>query len=142
MTAEAIKTIKLSLGHGCALGVKTASCHCTASIALAMALLCLVASPVVALDHSGTIASNETWYAADNPHVIVTSVTVSDGVILTIEDGADVLLNSGTRLNVYGTLTAVGSPGGGILFSRNTTSNGTGLRFLGDGTGTLDPVLV
>ncbi len=29
-----------------------------------------------ALNHSGNITSNETWYAADNPHIVTTGIHV------------------------------------------------------------------
>jgi hypothetical protein len=79
---------------------------------------------VWALDHSGTIASNETWFAADNP--------------LTIEDGVNVRFNNNMRLRVYGTLTAVGTPGTGIVFTQNGASNWNWLEFITAGSGTFD----
>jgi hypothetical protein len=75
---------------------------------------------------------------ADLDYILTINPSISVGGGLTIEDEVNVLFNSGVRLNVYGTLTAVGSPAGGILFSRSGASNGTGLRFLGDSTGTFD----
>ena len=46
----------------------------------------LHATPLWATDHSGAITINTTWYAADNPHVIIGHVQVQAGVILTLED--------------------------------------------------------
>ena len=38
--------------------------------------------------HTGTITSDETWCAVDNPHLVEGTVTVAIGVTLTIEPGA------------------------------------------------------
>jgi len=43
---------------------------------VAPAFLLLLAAPATATDHTGNIAANTTWFAADNPHVIVENVTV------------------------------------------------------------------
>ncbi len=57
---------------------------------------------------------------------------------LTIEDGVQVRLNNGIGIDVSGTLTAVGTPGTGILFTRNGTSLWYAMNFQGTGTGTFD----
>ncbi len=49
-----------------------------------------------------------------------------------------VRFNNGIGISVSGTLTAVGTPGTGILFTRNGTSLWYGLTFQGAGTGTFD----
>jgi len=92
----------------------------------------------LALDHSGTIASNETWLAADNPHNVISTVTVSAGVTLTIEAGAEVYFNASQRLDISGVLTAVGAPGQEILFTNNGGNNWSYPRFLTAGSGTFD----
>ena len=78
----------------------------------------LIAVPAAATDHSGTISSNETWLAAGNPHVIVGNVTVNAGVTLTMGAGVEVLFDSSRRITFNGTLTAVGTSGNEILFTR------------------------
>ena len=45
---------------------------------------------VLALDHSGTLGTDETWSPADNPHKIVGTVTVPAGVKLTILPGTQI----------------------------------------------------
>ena len=109
-------------------------------IALAMGafILCGLTGASWADDHSGTITSDTTWYAADNPHVIISTVTVQAGVTLTLEDGVEVQLNSGQSLNINGTLTAVGTPGAGIVFTKSGASNGYAVQILSGGRGTFD----
>ncbi|MCF8405215.1 MAG: hypothetical protein K9H58_14820, partial [Bacteroidales bacterium] len=89
-------------------------------------------------NHSGTISSNETWFAADNPHVVTSTVTVNAGIILTIEDGCEVRFNTANNLNIYGTLNAIGTSGNGILFTQNGTSQWGGLQFKAASSGTLE----
>ena len=105
-----------------------------ALVAVATVALCLDTPRASATDHSGTITSNETWYAADNPHVIVGNVTVDEEVALTIEDQVNVLLEPWVEVRVRGSLTAEGSAGGGIVFSGPEV--GTQLLFEDDGSGT------
>ncbi|HDP67716.1 MAG TPA: hypothetical protein ENN20_04340 [Candidatus Marinimicrobia bacterium] len=71
---------------------------------------------------SGTITSDTTWYG----RITVTGdVTVNSGVELTIDPGSMVMFNSGKEINVFGTLTAAGTPDNPIVFTRsdpNSTS--------------------
>lgn len=107
------------------------------SFLLAGPLLSLAASPRAAAQctpgpHSGTIAADQTWCAADSPHVLTGLVTVAAGTTLTIEAGSTV--KPGT-LTVLGHLAAVGTAASPITF----TSDGSGwesLTFSG-GTGLL-----
>jgi hypothetical protein len=119
----------------CAFGPKTTIHPTLAALVFAIAFLSVQATPLWATDHSGPITSDTTWYAADNPHVIVSGVTVQAGVTLTLEDGVEVRFNSGQWISVYGTLTAVGTPGTGIVFTRSGASNGSGLYFYTNGGG-------
>jgi len=105
---------------------------------LAVLSFLFVAGNGLALDHSGTIAANETWLAADNPHVVVDNVTVNAGVTLTIQAGAEVYFNASRRLTTNGILTAVGAPGQEILFTKNTASDWNYLYFTGTGSGTFE----
>lgn len=50
--------------------------------------------------HAGTIPANETWVAADNPHLISSDIEVTDGAILTIENGCEVYFIEGKRIRV------------------------------------------
>jgi parallel beta-helix repeat protein len=107
-------------------------------LVFAIAFLCLNTGLLWATDHSGNITSDTTWYAADSPHVIVGNVTVQAGVTLTLEPGVDVQFNSGRYISTYGTLTAVGTSGTGILFTKSGASDGNGLYFYNPGRGTFD----
>lgn len=82
--------------------------------------------------HSGTITADQTWCAADSPHVLTGVVTVAPGVTLTIEAGSTV---KPAVITVQGHLAAVGTAANPITF----TADGSGwesLRFSG-GTGLL-----
>ncbi len=69
--------------------------------------------------HSGTITSDETWLAADNPHIVDGGLTVR--AKLTVEPGAVVRMSAGSAITVdiaaQGILHAAGNQGSGILFS-------------------------
>jgi hypothetical protein len=94
------------------------------SFVLGLLVLCMLAGPLWATDHSGSITVNTTWYAADNPHVIVDDVSVADSTILTLEDGVEVYFDPNKDLTARFNLIAVGTAGNGILFTRNGASNG------------------
>ena len=120
----------------CALGAKSTIHTGWIVLACAIAFLGLHAAPLWATEHSGTITSNTTWYATDNPHVIVGNVTVQAGVTLTLEDGVNVQFNHGLSISVYGTLNAPGSTG--ILFTRyEADDEWRALYFYSGSSGTL-----
>ncbi len=93
-------------------------------------LLCLTACPLRATDHSGTISSNTTWYAADNPHIVVGDVTVETGATLTLEAGVTVQLDDWKNMHIYGALSAVGTPDTVIVFTRNGSNRWGNLNFV------------
>ncbi len=66
--------------------------------------------------HDGTINSNTTWGAADD-HVVNTTVSVANGVSLTIEPGTLVKFKPGTGLLVDGVLVAGGTSSDKITFT-------------------------
>jgi hypothetical protein len=76
-------------------------------------------------EHTGIISSDERWCAADNPHQLNADVTVSGGVILTIEPGVVVKAENSVELLVVGTLNAVGSNSKPIEFT-STADSGPG----------------
>ncbi len=72
---------------------------------------------LLAEDHSGTISSDEVWYAGNNPHNIVGNLTVADGVTLTIDPGCIVEFSANLTFTVYGTLIADGTEADHITFT-------------------------
>ena len=108
--------------------VRTIRSYSVAAVLIAIiftaVVILLPAGPARATDHSGSITVNTTWYAADNPHVIVDDVWVADSTILTLEDGVEVYFDPLVDLHIGYNLIAVGSAGNGILFTRNGASNG------------------
>ena len=81
--------------------------------------LIVLSFPIFALNHNGTIGSNETWYAGDNPHIITGDLNISDGVTLTVEAGCNVKFGGPHTMLVYGVLEADGSSGNHITFTSN-----------------------
>jgi hypothetical protein len=93
--------------------------------------------------HSGTISSNETWYAVGNPHIVTGNVTVNSGVTLAIEAGCQVMFDSGTRIYVNGILDAQGTSTDSIRFTRNGASViWYGLQFNAYSSGDLDYCII
>ncbi|OOP56217.1 MAG: hypothetical protein AYP45_10255 [Candidatus Brocadia carolinensis] len=79
-----------------------------------------------ALNHSNNIASDETWYAADNPHIVTTAIHVYSNATLTIEKGCVVKFDgtAGFYIGYYSAaaLNAVGTEDAPITFTSNTAS--------------------
>ncbi len=78
-----------------------------------------------ALDHSGTIAT-ETWYKADNPHIITGDVSIPSGDTLTIEPGCLIKFNSGLQMTVAGVLISSGTVSDTIYFTSSAVSPSQG----------------
>jgi len=78
--------------------------------------------------HEGTISADETWYAADNPHIVIGDIDVE--AILTLEPGVLVKFNAGTYLwvgdNNPGALSANGTTDSVITFTSNVSTAGPG----------------
>lgn len=66
---------------------------------------------------SSNITTNTTWNTAGSPYVITKNISVSDGVILTLEPGTIVKFKSGKILTVYGGLISNGALGQEIFFT-------------------------
>jgi len=103
-------------------------------------------SPCVPPPHSGTIAADQTWCLADgSQHLMVSTVIVAPGVVLTIEPGVTVIANdTNTALDVEGDLEAVGTEAQPIVFTSLADSGPyqwPGITF-GGGTGTLHHTIV
>lgn len=60
----------------------------------------------IASDVSGVISINTTWDAANSPYIVTSTVTVNQGITLTIETGVTVKFNDNQYLYVNGTLSA------------------------------------
>ena len=91
--------------------------------------LMLLTAPIKAETyHSGLITADETWYAKDNPHIIIDKITVEEGVVLTIEPGVVVKFDGYHRINVFGALVAKGNENR-ILFTSNLESPSFGSYF-------------
>jgi len=76
--------------------------------------------------HSGTIASNETWYAVDNPHIITGNIAIADGAMVIIEPGSYVEFSGVFTFTVYGTLVANGTENDHITITSGQTSPSNG----------------
>ncbi|NOZ69081.1 MAG: hypothetical protein GXP46_07515, partial [Deferribacteres bacterium] len=71
---------------------------------------------------SGIISGDTTWTQAGSPYIVTGNVLVSSGVTLTVEPGVTVKFDSGTGLQVDGTLIARGTDTDNIIFtSRQAT---------------------
>ena len=70
----------------------------------------------------GAIDTDTTWTFANSPYVVDSGITVSNGVLLTIEAGVEVRFSNGGSLIVYGALSAIGTAAQPITF---TTANPT-----------------
>jgi hypothetical protein len=82
--------------------------------------------------HSGEIAADQTWCAADNPHIIDGLITVDAGVILTLQPGVQVQTGDYIEWDIYGNLDAQGTNESPISFSSQTTQ-WSGMAFQGTG---------
>ncbi len=106
------------------------------SLALVMGSLVLVAfaaAPIEAQVQAGptsicnSIITNTTWTIISSPYVVCNSnsIAVSKGVTLTIEPGVEVQFQSNARLNVNGTLAAIGTADQPITFTGVVTTPGS-----------------
>lgn len=88
-------------------------------------------------------ARTGTWRKfADLDYIITDNPSIQAGGELILEPGVELYFNPDRRLEVRGTLTAVGAPGQEILFTRNTTGNWNYVGFLSGGSGTLDHCII
>ena len=73
----------------------------------------------------GAITQDTVWNLAGSPYEATSIVTVAANVTLTIEPGVIVRFNPNTRLNVNGTLHALGAAGSEITFTGTTPTPGS-----------------
>lgn len=76
-----------------------------------------------ATDVAGTITTNTTWTAVNSPYVLTEGVRVDSGVTLTTEPKVTVKFNTGTALQIDGTLIAQGTGTDKITFTTNTAGD-------------------
>jgi len=88
--------------------------------------------------YGSSTADSATWRAVGVDYIVTGGPTISAGGALDIEDGVNVKFNYTQYMNIFGTLTAIGTPGTGILFTRTAASNWNGLWFQSGGRGTFD----
>ena len=108
----------------------------TLLLVLGLVVLGLVLSPSGAIayeTHSGTISADQIWEAG--VHYVSGSVTVNNGVTLTVSAGAVVKFALDTQMTVYGRLGVNGTSGSPVVFTsiRDDTYGGD---TNGDGTTT------
>ncbi|MBU1262238.1 right-handed parallel beta-helix repeat-containing protein, partial [bacterium] len=86
---------------------------------------------------SGTITTDITWNMVGSPYIATDTVTVAQGVALTIEPGVTIKFAPEISLICYGTLSAVGTSIGTITFTSNqitpTASDWNGIKLSGIG---------
>jgi len=86
--------------------------------------LCLVIFLVTTIsaqakDVGGILFQDTTWALADSPIIVISNVSVIEGITLTIEAGVTVKFNAGIDLLVDGTLVARGTADSPIIFTSN-----------------------
>ncbi len=87
---------------------------------------------------SGHITSDTAWTKANSPYVVEENVYVDSLVILTIEPGVEVRLDSMKYIMIYGTLNALGIESDSILISAlDTTKRWSRLWFKDASAGSL-----
>ena len=70
---------------------------------------------------SGWINTSTTWTTAGSPYVLTGNVSLNNGVTLTIQPGVTVKSGTGMILDLYGTLSAVGTSVSPITFTTSGT---------------------
>ena len=64
--------------------------------------LWLTVGTVLALDHTGTLTSDEIWDPADNPHFVIGNITVPAGLKLTILPAVEIFFKGNYYIQVGG----------------------------------------
>jgi len=79
----------------------------------------LIMISLVAMNHSGEINPDQTWYSADNPHIITGNIIIRNGYTLTIESGCNIKFDGNYQITIYGSLLANGTESNHIIFTSN-----------------------
>lgn len=117
----------------------------TATGALLIAALAMLATPAGpggaradTIHDGGTIYGHATWTADGNDHIVTGTITIHGDGSLTIGDGCVVRFETGAYFNINGTLDALGTSGGGVLFTRRDADDEwSGLQYGTDAGGLL-----
>lgn len=72
---------------------------------LVLIVVCTIHT-VMATNVSGVIAVNTVWGPGGSPYIVTSSVTINNGVTLTVQSGVTVKFNDAQYMLVYGTLNA------------------------------------
>jgi hypothetical protein len=74
-----------------------------------------------------SVITNTTWTIANSPYVVCNSgsIAVAQGITLTIEPGVEVRFQANARLNVNGTMAAIGTTDRPITFTGIVTTPGS-----------------
>ncbi|HEY9176341.1 MAG TPA: T9SS type A sorting domain-containing protein [Flavipsychrobacter sp.] len=89
---------------------------------LILLLLCSVAFNVKAAFVSGNITTNTTWTLANSPYIVNGNLVVDSGVVLTIQPGVEVRVDSTFIFQVDGKLLAEGTGADTIKFTSNSAN--------------------
>ena len=111
--------------------------------AISIALLGAVLPAAADVIHTNEIINSPVvWSAADNDHIVVGQVTISQSGSLTIEEGCNVLFDANAKLDVSGTLNSAGGASGILFTNRDPGETWAGIYFRHPSDGTLSDCTV
>lgn len=76
-----------------------------------------------AIELGGLVTSDLTLYATDNPHNVISVLSVPIGVTITITEGVELYFDNETYLEVAGTIVAIGTLENEVLFTRQSNED-------------------
>ncbi|MDD2890635.1 MAG: right-handed parallel beta-helix repeat-containing protein [bacterium] len=77
---------------------------------------------------SGSISTNTVWDNAGSPYIVTDNIGIDAGVRLDIQPGVEIRLDSAKNIEVYGTLSAIGTNADSIIITKNGTGGWLFLR--------------
>ena len=83
------------------------------------------------MQYGGTISGNTTWYAADTPHHVTSSISIGSGATLTLEPGVHVVFDANVQISVSGSLVAQGTETDSVIFEKGASAQWTGISSYG-----------